>query len=284
MNRLDKIKLRLTRNWKFPGQERLGRLFKPSQSLQVSFQNSIIWLSDEPLAIFSSANNYIEATILSTGTYEAEIEKLIAISLKEGDTALDIGANIGLQSLRMGRYCGKNGRVLAYEPLNYLQEKFNKNIALNGLENVQLFPYALSDYDSEISYLIDETAWNQGTFSLGNLKSGATSQKVIIKTGDLLPEIIELDSLQLIKIDVEGFELQVMQGLTRCISKFRPRIIFEYDENYWVKNNQRIHECFDFLNRLNYTVYQITDIGCLLITNPVSIESGNIFCIPEKSL
>src|ERR1700733_2198951 len=145
MKRIDRIKLDFTRNWKLPGKERLSRWLKPSEVLKASINNGIVWLSNEDIAIYTTADNYIEWSILSTGTYEDEINKLIRISLRPGNNALDIGGNIGLQSIRMSQSVGTGGKVFAFEPLAFLQEKFKRNMALNCASNVTLFPYALSD-------------------------------------------------------------------------------------------------------------------------------------------
>lgn len=280
MRRIDRIKLDFTRNWKLPGKERLSHWLKPSGKFKSAINNGIVWLSDENIAIHTSADSYIEWTILSTGTYEDEINKLIRISLKNGNNALDIGGNIGLQSIRMSQCVGDTGKVYAFEPLIYLQEKLSRNILLNKALNVTLFPCALSDKESEADFTINRTSWNQGTFSLTNNSSGAEKQHVIVKMGDNIPEIQSLASLGLVKIDVEGFEHQVLQGLTQTLRKHKPRIIFEYDKNYWVNTGQDINDCYAFLSSLGYTCYQITPVGCELLMDAESISSGNLFCIP----
>src|SRR4051812_4187534 len=114
MKRKDRIKLDFTRNWKLPGKERLSRWLKPSEQIKTTLKDGITWLSNEDIAIFTSADNYIEWSLLSTGTYEDEINKLIRISLKTGYVALDIGANIGLQSIRMAQCVGESGYVYAF--------------------------------------------------------------------------------------------------------------------------------------------------------------------------
>jgi FkbM family methyltransferase len=279
MKRSDRIKLNFTRNWKLPGVERLSRWLKPSDELKGAISNGIVWLTDEDIAIHTTADNYIEYTILSTGTYEDEISKLIKISLKPGDVALDIGANIGLQSLRMSKCVGNEGKVYAFEPLTYLQEKFSNNIKLNKADNVKLFPFALSDAESKAEFKINKNNWNQGTFSIGNNEQGTEIQQVIIKVADEIPDIKGLGRLDLVKIDVEGFEYQVLQGLKQTLAKHKPRIIFEYDSNYWLSNGQNISDCYHFLSALNYTLYQITSVGCELIKHPSTIAGGNLFCL-----
>jgi len=280
MKRIDRIKLDFTRNWNLPGKERLSNLLKPSDNLKSGIKNGIVWLTGEDIAIHTSADNYIEWTILSTGTYEDEINKLIRISLKNGGSALDIGGNIGLQSLRMSQCAGQSGKIFAFEPLEYLQEKFKKNMALNKAGNVTLFPYALSDIDGEADFTIDTNNWNQGTFSLSNTDAGAIKQHVIIKAADNIPNIKDLTSLDLIKIDVEGFEYKVLLGLRQTIEKHKPRIIFEYDDNYWLRNGQKMADCYNFLQALGYTLYQVTSVGCEVISSLGQIEGGNLFCIP----
>lgn len=280
MKRIDRIKLDFTRNWKLPGRERLSHWLKPSEALKTKITAGIVWLSDEDIAIYTNADSYIEWTILSTGTYEDEINRLIRISLKDGENALDIGGNIGLQSIRMSQAVGKSGKVYAFEPLGYIQAKFTKNLTLNKVDNVQLFPYALSDNAGEAEFAVDRTVWNQGAFSLGGNPVGGEKQKVIIKIADDLSEIKALDNLALIKIDVEGFEYQVLRGLKQTLQKHKPRIIFEYDDNYWLKTGEKMSDCYDFLKSFGYTLYQITPVGCELIKTADDIEGGNLFCIP----
>ena len=269
----DKVKLTISRNWKFPGQMRLLKYLKPSPQTKQSLTKGIIWLENENIAIYTSSDSYIENTILTTGTYEDEIYKVISLSLKPGGVALDIGCNIGLQSLRMSRIVGDSGKVISFEPLDYLRKKSKLNFQLNLATNIQLLPYALSD--------IDENAYNQGTFSLLQESSGDKTQTVDIRVGDHLEEIKSLNKLDLIKIDVEGFEFNVLKGLSDTLLKLKPRIIFEYDKNYWDRNGEDIFECYKILTTLNYALYQISFVGCVLIVKPEQITSGDLFCVAK---
>jgi FkbM family methyltransferase len=278
----DKLKINISRNWKFPGQIRLSNYLKPSKNYLQKLKNSIIWLSEEPIAFYTTTDSYIEYSILTTGTYEAEIGKIISISLKENGVALDIGCNIGLQSLRMAQAVGKTGRVIAFEPLNYLRQKCKKNFELNFANNVDLLPYALSDQAGEMNIKINSQLWNQGAFSLLQKSEGDLEQRILIKVGDELEEIQNLKNLDLIKIDVEGFELNVMKGLIKTLKKFKPRIIFELDKNYWFRNDQRIEDCFQLLAEIGYNFYQISTFGCSIIDSIEKFEDGNIFCIANK--
>lgn len=282
MKRSDRVKLNFTRNWKLPGKERLSQWLRPSGEGNKSFSGGIVWLTDEDIAVYTTADNFIEQTILTTGTYEDEINKPIRLSLKPGNVAIDIGGNIGLQSLRMSQCVGPQGVVIAFEPLAYLRNKFNRNMALNKVSNVKLMPYALSDQESSAEFKINPNTWNQGAFSIAGKDEGTEVQKVDIKVGDDLSEIQALDRLDLVKIDVEGFEFQVMKGLQSTLEKFRPRIIFEYDMKYWPANGQSITECFDFLRKLDYEVYQVNPACSQSRNSAAEIEDGNVFCINKQ--
>jgi FkbM family methyltransferase len=279
MKRKDQIKLNFTRNWSLPGKERLANWLKPSATLKAELKDGIVWLNKEDIAIYTTADNYIEWSILSTGTYEDEIGKVIKISLTEGDTAIDIGGNIGLQSLRMSSCVGLTGKVFAFEPLNYLQEKFKKNMALNKASNVTLFPFALADQENELDLVINKNQWNQGAFSLNSNDAGDDKQRIVVKVADDMPEIQSLNTISLIKIDVEGFEYHVLRGLKQTLQKHKPRIIFEYDSNYWAQTGQSMAACYEYLLSLNYSVYQVSMVSCALINGPDQVESGNLFCI-----
>lgn len=280
MNRSDRNKLRFIRNWKLPGTVRLTKFISPSKEVIDNFKNGITWLSNEDIAIHTTADNYIEDYILKYGEYEVEINKLINISLKTGYIALDIGANIGVQSLRMSKCVGESGNVYAFEPLEYLQKKFLKNITLNNCSNVSLLPMALSDNDDTIGFTVNENPWNQGNFSLDSSASGSKEQMVVVKPGDDVSEIKQLSRLDLIKIDVEGYEFHVMRGLINTITKHRPRIIFEYDYNYWQRTRQKLEDCLLLLKALDYKIYQVTEVGCELLTDLKKINADNLFCLP----
>jgi len=280
VKRSDRIKLNFSRNWHLPGKERIAGWLKLSSNAQDHLKDGIIWLRDENIALYSSADNYIENTILRTGTYESEIGKLIYSLLKKGDITIDIGANIGLQSLRMALSVGTEGQVLAFEPLTYLQQKLSRNILLNGVTNISVLPVALSNTECVKAFSICSDVWNQGTFSLRQETNEENKQEVIIKKGDDLPEINALKKIHLIKIDVEGFEFAVMQGLKNRIGEHRPKIIFEYDAHYWHLSNSNIAACYDFLLQMDYTLYQIREANAEIIRSASSIENGNVLCIP----
>ncbi|MBS1503818.1 MAG: FkbM family methyltransferase [Bacteroidetes bacterium] len=282
MKKSDRIKIKFTRNWNLPGKERIAHWLKPSKQLVTRLAGGIVWLANEDIAIYTTADNYIEWKIITTGTYEAWTSKIIRFSLRPGNVALDIGANIGLQSIRMAQCVGETGAVIAFEPLEYLRLKFHNNVVLNRLSNVTLMPYALSDIPGVAAFEIDPAAWNQGTFNISGKHKGTESQQVDIRVGDDLPQIQTLKRLDVVKVDVEGFEFQVLKGLEKTLEKFRPRILFEFDQGYWRSNGHSITECYDFLKRLGYRLFQVQPFCAELIGSADEINGGYLLCIYEN--
>lgn len=281
MKSSDRIKLLLLRNWNLPLKSRLIKWVKPSSEFNANFINGITWLRSENIAIYANLDSYVEHFILTNGEYEEEVLKLINISLQSGFVALDIGANIGIQTVRMSARVGNTGKVYSFEPIKYLRDKFEKNIALNNCSNVELIPLALSDNENSITAFFNEKEYNQGTFSLSHTDTNGTAQQVNVKPGDNVEQIIALERLDLIKIDVEGYEFYVLSGLKATLLKHRPRIIFEYDGNYWNRTGANLPDCIAFLKSLNYELYTVSAVGCELLTDMNNLSGDNIFCLPK---
>lgn len=281
MKRWDEIKLRFTRGWQFPGKARLAhQLINVSNNRDGTFFEGISWFEQDDICIYTNTKSYVEWKLFSTGSYENELRKLFAISLKPGDVALDIGANVGIQALRMSRLVGETGRIIACEPVEHLRKCLQKNIALNRSNNIQVVSYAISDFDGVTEIKINTSNWNQGTAAL--VSEGEKGTTVHVMTGDTLYNNYKLNRVDLIKIDVEGFEFQVLKGLKQVLINHKPRIIFEYDKAYWSRTACRFTECFEYLKGLNYTLYSVFESGAELIVNPDNVSASNVFCLIES--
>src|SRR5579859_1505250 len=137
---------------------------------------------------------------------EAEVE-IFAHVLREGDVAVDVGANIGSHTVAMARLVGPRGTVVAFEPQRVVFQTLCANVANNSLANVFCYPSAVGERESVILVppLEPRARQNFGAFSVGGYKQGEPIG--VVKLDDF-----PLRSCQLIKIDVEGMELAVLRG------------------------------------------------------------------------
>jgi FkbM family methyltransferase len=142
---------------------------------------------------------------------------------KNGEVVLDVGANVGKYSFPAAKAVGTGGLVVAFEPhpINYhvLVEGFKRN----GLPNFVAFNVALSNFDGFAQMFL---GINSGTHSLMvNHRKGVV--KVAVKQLDTVVSEMGLKRVDWIKVDVEGSELEVLQGADNMISRFNPQMILE---------------------------------------------------------
>jgi FkbM family methyltransferase len=153
---------------------------------------------------------------------ESEID-LLQRFLRPGDTALDVGANIGSHTVAFAAAAGETGSVLAFEPQRLPFQLLCGNVALNCLANVRCLQKAVGDRkgSAKIAALSPREPHNFGAVSIG--EECSASEDVEIVTIDSLA----LKSCRLIKIDVEGMEPEVIRGARDTIRACQPILFVE---------------------------------------------------------
>ena len=254
MNTWTLKKLKLLHGWQLPLKERLTRrLIKMKDKNGNAFFEGIVF-SKNGCLVHVDTRNYIEYKIFSEGGYEDYISNLIKHYYRCNTAFLDIGANIGIHSLSVASI--KDSRVYAFEPIDFIQAKLKKNIKLNNYSNIQVIPVALSNEPKEIRTSFSVNSSNQGTFSMIDENSGENYIKCI--KGDDFVSDNKIDNISVIKIDVEGFEYSVLDGLRQTILKQRPVMFFEFDSNYIDRDRKTAEEYEKLLfGQLNYSLFII---------------------------
>lgn len=154
--------------------------------------------------------------------------------LAVGDTAIDVGANFGSYSLKMSELVGESGRVLAFEPVPQTFAMLVRALAKADCRNVTMFNAACGNESRIVSMSVPDdhfTGENLYQASIGD--SGPSSTNVICVRVDDLP--IPLEGLRLVKIDAEGHDALVIEGMWRVISQFMPVLIVEHPPNYIIE-------------------------------------------------
>lgn len=168
--------------------------------------------------------------------------------LREGDTVIDAGANIGLLTLRAAKVVGEDGRVISIEPHPETFRWLNKNVLLNKFSNVEFFNIAVGHKQQLVSFT---------DFKIKDIN------KVSEKEGTLTLPLTTLDSMcqnisrcMLLKIDVEGFELPVFFGAEDLIKK-TDVVMFESSPRNFALQNYTLQDIFRFLTLQGFSVYKI---------------------------
>jgi len=211
--------------------------------------------------------------------------------LKNGDVAIDVGANGADWTEALHRHVGKDGRVFAFEADPYYAKATNLAIKFMRLKNVTFFGFGLSDKDGG-SYLKIYDSKNQRISGTGYVNHNADCGDpvfvpIILKRLDSLVDTCpELLKASLMKLDVEGHELNILKGANILLQKARPILILEVG-NY-EKHGYSSSDLHDFLVERNYCAFAVINNERLEVTdrmlNHKKAKSVNRIIIPKEKV
>lgn len=203
--------------------------------------------------------NFIDACIYYTGDYEPYLKSQFRQLIRPGDCVLDIGANIGFHTLYFAELVGHKGKVFAFEPILVNYQALIMNLSFNTFKHIQTEQIALGNESKTIHIHVDPSIRNPGAYTL--LTHRKANTYIHCLKGDDYVDNKKIGNVNFIKIDVEGYEHEVLKGLKETIINSRPIINFEYDRNYQLKMNDNPADIFSFFDELNYKLYQVDGYG-----------------------
>jgi len=189
---------------------------------------SFVHRNDLGLTFELDPREYVDRHIFKHGVYERRFLDFIAPRFPVGAVALDIGANIGNHVVYLAR---RFAQIHAFEPNPTVLKRLHRNIELNGVGNVTVHPVGLGNETAVLPFRDNDDGNLGGSgFLRPGEEVGALSRKLELKIehADSFIAALELDRIDFIKMDVEGWEPSVFEGLTETIARFRPMIAFEF--------------------------------------------------------
>ncbi|MBD2107748.1 FkbM family methyltransferase [Nodosilinea sp. FACHB-13] len=202
-------------------------------------------------------------SIAAMGIYDLCVSETLWRIIDEGETCVDVGANIGYMTSLMAHRVGLEGKVSAFEPHPSIYQRLSDNVRNWSTEKnwtqVEVSNLAISDQPGEAQLFVPTNFdLNQGTASLTFASSEAdysTDQKLVVET-DTLDNLFDNFTIGLLKIDVEGHEINVLSGAEELLIKNRIRdIIFEEHRPY-------PNPVSEFLKEKGYSIYRVTKGLC----------------------
>lgn len=258
-------------NWLIP---------KPTKQIHLRLPNELLmWI--DPVK-----DQGVERSLYYTGTYEMGTLDIIERYLPDGGVFVDVGANIGLMSIVAALKAGENGKVIAFEPHSDTREIARHNIDINNFQNIVTIEPKAAGSEKGKKPLFDNWDVNRGAASLIKSDNAEKSEVIEITT---LDEEIGQSRVDIIKIDIEGFELEALKGAVEILQRKKPPVlIVECTEETEHQNYSR-NDLFRFIltTQPRYQCYKLKGTK-LRRSNLIEVNEekdlpthDNLICIPK---
>lgn len=224
------------------------------------------------------------ANHLSNGyRFESGVIRCAVSLLHPGDIIFDVGANIGLISLAIHRKVPKT-TIHCFEPSPYPFRMLKKTIRENALQRY-LIPWNMGIYKKagELTFHVHATKDALGDGIRDTHRAGETEPiNIRVTSIDRFVAKHRIPALALIKVDVEGSELSVLQGAKQTLKKYHPAILFEANPKNVQAYNLRVSDIYRFLRSMDYSIYTLRKK--LLSENEFTLMTGkedNYLALPN---
>jgi FkbM family methyltransferase len=197
-------------------------------------------------ALWVDLRSSIGRGVFATGAFDEAVYRAAAAPLSKGDVVIDVGANIGYYALRFARAVGPDGRVHAFEVDERALRCLRRTLRHNAVAQLHLHELAVAS--------------SPGVLYLSETRESGHTRAYAQGPGRAVPCVClddhlaacNVDRVDLIKIDVEGAELQVLQGAQVTLRNMRPRLVVEVVGDALAMFGDSPHELANLLDGLNY--------------------------------
>lgn len=231
-------------------------------------------------------NSSVDGALFS-GTFESGEIRFVDKYLKSGMTALDIGAHHGLYTVLASKRVGSAGIVIAFEPSPRERKQLLRNIRLNRCLNVRVEPYALGRERSRAELYIVESGEDGCNSLRPPVVDGSTHRiSVEVVTLDQVLSRNGIRSVDFLKLDVEGAELETLQGAIKLLrGRPRPVLLVEVYDIRTQPWGYLAREIVAFLDRIGYRWFLLLESGSIEpVKSDLQKYDANLVAVPEERL
>lgn len=256
------------------------------------------WVGARPRIVRDKRTGYLRLVFLSEWAdrsffflgrwYDLKTQLALEVLLREGDRVVDVGANYGHFSLAAAALVGPTGHVHAFEPNPATFARLQVNLMLNPeVVQVAATNAGLGDREGELDLMVPSINSGGASFA-GSRHVDTTVVRCPVLVGD---QVLGPDPVRLVKIDVEGFELRVLRGLARTISRDRPWIITEVRSSLLALDGVSVADLARFLGQWGYRPLRLDVTGRpgrrkRLVLHPFdpARDEGDVLWVPEGGM
>jgi FkbM family methyltransferase len=222
------------------------------------------------LRLQGQLSDTIHGAVYFFGMWEPALTRYLNQHLDEGDVLIDVGANVGVHTMLAAQRVGPTGRVHAIEASPRIHAILRANLAANGLHNVTTYNLAAADRAETVTLSLHD----QNNLGTTTTRAEPSSAAVVRETVQAmpLPDIVpraDLRRARMIKIDVEGAEWSVLQGLAPVMAELRPdiSIVVEVDREALASQGVSVAQFLEFFESRGYQAMRLPDHSAALCIN-----------------
>ena len=195
--------------------------------------------------------------------HEDEIKEIFVKNIKKDGTVIDVGANIGEFSLIASKKIGPGGHVIAIEPLEQVLRWLKKNFELNGFTNFEILELAVGEKAGTMTLYKKSDGSEIGILdSAITEKELVTDRKISIDTIDNIISSRNISKVDMLKVDVEGFEYEVFLGCKKSFKQNKiKKIICEIHSTYLKNKGIDEKTIYSLLEKNNFLIKNIQTSG-----------------------
>ncbi len=259
---LDRLALRLYE----PGLDDRDRVISwRGRNLLVSWANSAEW------------------NVYRCGRFEDHVYRAFRTHLRRGGHAIDVGANVGLHTLALSELVGDGGKVLALEPHPLVRRRLLQNLALSeSCTNVAVEKVAAAESLGEATFFLPRGQGISGKGRLGTTTDREWDEvQVPVTTLDELVVRHRWSQVDLIKCDVEGFDVAVLRGARTVLETHRPAVVLEYNPSLWANAGYHYADLHALMTSVGYRLWMLPIHRLRGLARPEAYPIGEQFEAPD---
>lgn len=198
---------------------------------------------------------------------------------RPGDNVLDIGANVGETTLRFSRRVGPAGKVYCFEPNPPVRAKLERNIALNRFTNIEVMPLGVGDAEATLK-LSSPSPHNRGGNRILENPVGDFVEVRVVPLDTLVAEK-GIERVDVVKIDVEGFELRALKGGKKTLERWKPILFIEISDETLRGAGTSPSEVLAFVEELGYELRHAETDARLSSKDNFDGQHFDVVCRPK---
>ena len=230
----------------------------------------------------ADAADYASALMIY-GRYSTDIVAVLQAIVKPGDRVIDVGGHIGFLTCHLARIVGEGGVVYSFEPDPNALARLREAVLVNQLDQVCIMPIATGEVRGEIEF----QAYRDLGFSTAVIRPGEANFTLLkvksVPLDDLVAEGQVEGPITFVKMDVEGYECSVLDGMRAILDNDRPFVLTEVNPRMLAAAGKSTRQLFARFTERDYRVYAIRPPRGVLVRGratlwPIDTSRESSFC------